>query len=313
MSPLHRSVLLEECCLYLEKDSVHVLIDGTLGAGGHSEAFLQRHAELNLLIGIDQDPEALRKAEKRLVFFKDKLKLFHGNFTKISQILNELGIDKVDAILVDLGVSSMQLDQAEKGFSFMRNGPLDMRMDPTNPLTAEEIVNSWSEREIGQILRDYGEEKKWRKVAHAITCSRATKPIKTTLELVSLLRPLLEEPVWKKQSKIHPLTKTFQALRIAVNRELEVLKDFLKSALKVLKKGGKLEVITFHSLEDRIVKHFFLDAASDKVSTSGIGGIFLDKKPEIKILTRHPIVATDEEISANPRSRSAKLRVAEKL
>lgn len=309
----HQSVLLEECLVFFKDKHLITFLDGTLGAGGHAEAFLQHHPEIQKFIGVDQDAYALNIAQDRLSFFKDKVQYLQNNFSELPAILKAAHVDKFDGILVDLGVSSMQLDNPEKGFSFLRDGPLDMRMDQRQSLTAEEIVNFWEENEIARILRDYGEEKKWRRVAQTIVSERKKKPIKTTLELVALLDPILREPIWLKKSKTHPLTKTFQALRIAVNQELEKLELFLDLALKSLNKGGLLAVITFHSLEDRIVKHFFRNAESDKVSTSGIGGMFLDKVPDGKVLTRKPIEPSDEEISKNARSRSAKLRVIEKL
>ena len=192
----------------------------------------------------------------------------------------------------------------------MRDGPLDMRMNPHEPLSAKVIVNEWDEASLGRIFRDYGEEKKWRKAAYAIILARKNRSIDTTLELVAVLEPVLRDP----RLKINPVTKVFQALRIAVNRELEVLETFLVQALAALSPGGRLAVISFHSLEDRIVKHFFRNAASDKVSTEGLGGgLFLDKKPEGLLITHRPIEASEEEVRANPRSRSAKLRVFEKV
>lgn len=309
----HLSVLLKECLFYFDDKKLSTFMDGTLGAGGHAEAILTQHPEIQKFIGIDQDFSAIEIARKRLLPFEKKIFFFQNNFSEISKVLRQANVEKIDGILVDLGVSSMQLDTAEKGFSFLRQGPLDMRMDQRQTLTAEEIVNHWEEKDIARILRDYGEEKKWRKVAEAIVRERKKKPINTTLDLVELLEPILRDPPWVKKSKIHPLTKTFQALRIAVNRELEALELFLKDAVLSLNKGGRLAVITFHSLEDRIVKHFFRNAESDKVSTSGIGGMFINKEPLVRILTRKPIEASEEEIAANPRSRSAKLRVIEKL
>lgn len=313
MSILHHSVLLKECLEYFNEKKVEVFVDGTLGAGGHAEGFLKAHPEIKSFVGIDQDPDALAIAKERLAAWKDKLFLCQGNFSNLAAYLNSLKIQGVDGVLVDLGVSSMQLDRADKGFSFMRDGPLDMRMDPNLPFSAEDLVNDLDEEELGRILREYGEEEKWRKAARAIVSHRKQKRISRTLELAEILDPVLREPVWKKRGKIHPLTKTFQALRIAVNQELEKLEEFLKQAIPALKKGGRLAVITFHSLEDRIVKRYFQQSASDKVSTSGIGGMFLNKDPEIMVITRKPRVPEEEEILRNPRSRSAKLRVVEKL
>lgn len=301
---MHKSVLMQEVLKGFEGLSIGCFVDGTLGAGGHSETILIEHPEIQQLIGIDQDPQALKMAEERLAPFQAKLKLIHANFAQIGA-----HVKKADAILVDLGVSSMQLDQAEKGFSFMRDGPLDMRMNPKDPLSAKEIVNEWDEKSLARIFRDYGEEKRWRRAAQHLVQERMKKPIETTKELVTIMEPVLRDP----RSKIHSCTRIFQALRIATNRELEVLETFLVEALKVLAPGGRLAVISFHSLEDRIVKHFFRTAASDKVSTSGIGGVFLDKKPEVKLISSKPWIASETEVSENPRSRSAKLRVIEKL
>ncbi len=309
MSKPHISVLLREVLESFEGLTLRHFIDATLGAGGHSEAILQAHPEIKLLAGIDQDLQALEYAKGRLSPWKDKVEIFSGNFAELNSLLSPLKIDSYDGILVDLGVSSMQLDQAMRGFSFMREGPLDMRMNEKADLTAEEIVNTWSEGQLGRIFRDYGEEKKWRAAARAIIHARQQKAIRTTLELSNILDPVLRT----RKKGIHPLTLVFQALRICVNKELEVLEAFLPKALEKLNIGGRLAIISFHSLEDRIVKNFFRFEASDKLDTSGIGGLFLDKKPTVRLVTRKPLSATEEEILSNPRSRSAKLRVIEKL
>ncbi|MGK5594411.1 MAG: 16S rRNA (cytosine(1402)-N(4))-methyltransferase RsmH [Parachlamydiaceae bacterium] len=309
----HQSVLLDECLYFFKDKHLSSFVDGTLGAGGHAEAILKEHPEIQKFIGIDQDSDALCLAKKRLYSLKEKVSFHQHNFSEIKQVLNEASLASVDGILVDLGVSSMQLDTPEKGFSFLRDGPLDMRMDKRHSLTAADIVNTWNERDLGHILKVYGEEKKWRKVAETITKERNQRLFKTTFDLVHVLEPVLREPFWVKKNKIHPLTKTFQALRIAVNQELEKLEIFLEEAMASLSLGGRLAVITFHSLEDRIVKHFFREAASDKVNTTGIGGIFLDKVPECKLLTRKPVEPSSVEKEQNPRSRSAKLRVIEKI
>lgn len=310
MSSPHTSVLLDELIHFFENKNIHTFIDATLGAGGHSEAILKKHPEIQLFIGIDQDPIAREIAAKRLSPWIKKVKIISGNFSEIEQLLATLGIQSVDGIIFDLGVSSMQFDIPEKGFSFMRDGPLDMRMDPTKSLTAADIVNTWSESDLGRIFRDYGEEKRWRAAARAIVAARIKKPITSTFELADSLSIALRPHPAKRG--IHPLTLVFQALRIAVNNELEILEIAVPSAITLLSKGGRLGIISFHSLEDRIVKNALRFAASDKVNTSGIGGIFLDKDPQIDILTKKPITPTEEEIQSNPRSRSAKLRVIEK-
>lgn len=304
----HTSVLLEETLAFFRKQNLRYFIDGTLGAGGHSEAILKEHPEIERLIGIDQDPIAQKIAQERLLPWKGRIHYVQQNFSHLKKILNSLSIPGVDGILLDLGVSSMQFDQPEKGFSFMRDGPLDMRMDPFSELTAAEIVNTWGEDRLGRIFRDYGEEKRWRAAAKAIVTARSQAPIRTTLQLGTVLKAVLTS----RKKEINPLTLIFQALRIAVNSELEVLQEVLPESIELLNPGGKLAVISFHSLEDRIVKNVMRFAASDKVDTSGIGGLFLDKEPLVDILTRKPVVASEEEIRENPRSRSAKLRVVEK-
>jgi 16S rRNA (cytosine1402-N4)-methyltransferase len=308
MSP-HVSVLLSEVLQSFEQTSLQIFVDGTLGAGGHSYHILLAHPEIQKLIGIDQDPVAREIAQKRLDIWQSKLTVVAGNFSQMSKHLNSLNIKKVDGILLDLGVSSMQFDTPEKGFSFMHDGPLDMRMDPTATLTAAEIINTWTEHDIARVFRDYGEEKQWRQAARVVVAAREQQPIITTKQLADVLRPIF---CWKKKG-INPLTLIFQGLRICVNAELEVLETVIPEAIELLNSGGRLAVISFHSLEDRIVKNAFRFAADDKMSTSGIGGMFLDKDPIVKLITRKPIVPSDEEIETNPRSRSAKLRVIEKI
>lgn len=310
MSYPHTSVLLEEVIRFFDDRPIRCFVDGTLGAGGHAEAILQHHPEIEVFVGIDQDPVALNLAKKRLAPWSEKITLVRGNFENLEKHLKTLNIQAIDGMLLDLGVSSMQFDMSEKGFSFMRNGPLDMRMDPEGSLSAFEIVNTWSEKELGKIFRDYGEEKQWRAAARVIVEARAEKNIETTHQLAEVLNPIFS---WKKKG-INPLTLIFQALRIAVNRELSVLEHVLPQAIELLAPGGRLGVISFHSLEDRIAKDIFRFGASDKYDTSGLGGgLFRDKKPTLKILTRKPLSPTDQEMERNPRSRSAKLRFIEKL
>jgi len=309
MKSKHQPVLLSEVLKIFEDNALHIFVDGTLGAGGHAAALLESHPEIELYIGIDQDPSAIDIATTTLKKWQDKTRFISGNFQAMFELVNSLGLKNVDGILLDIGVSSMQLDQPEKGFSFMRDGPLDMRMNPNATLNAADIVNTWSEQDLGHIFRDYGEEKHWRRAAATLVAEREKKPINTTFELNDVLRPVFP---WKKKG-VNPLTLIFQALRIAVNNELEVLENALPQAIELLSPGSRLAIITFHSLEDRIVKNAFRYAASDKMSTSGIGGLFLDKKPTLKMITKKPITPTEEEQSENPRSRSAKLRVVEKL
>ena len=306
----HHPVLLAEIIQAFDSVSLHVVIDGTLGAGGHAEALLVRHPEIQHYLGIDQDPQALAMAIERLKPWTSKITFKHGNFAQFDDFLKELSLPMPDAILLDLGVSSMQLDQPLRGFSFMRDGPLDMRMNPHLSLTAADIVNTWSEQELGRIFRDYGEEKQWRAAARTIVQARQSRPFVMTSDLKAILTPALAR--YSKKG-IHPLTLVFQALRICVNRELEVLETFLPKALDLLVPKGRLAVISFHSLEDRIVKTQMRLAASDKWETSGLSGLFRDKDPTVMLITKKPIEAGAEEIRSNPRSRSAKLRVIEKL
>lgn len=304
----HISVLYRELLESFSGSHLRCFVDATLGAGGHSAAFLQGHPEIEHLIGIDQDPIARKIAAERLAPWKEKVTIVPGNFSELATHLNRLGISKIDGIIFDLGVSSMQLDFAEKGFSFMREGPLDMRMDPSNPLTAKEIVNTWSEGDLARLFRDYGEEKYWRQAARLIVKARERQPLETTLELAEILK--MGMPFSKKG--IHPATLVFQALRIRVNSEIEVIEKALPVAIEMLNPGGRIGVISFHSLEDRVVKNVMRFAASDKMNTSGLGGLFLDKEPVVELITKKPLIAADDEIASNPRSRSAKLRVAQK-
>lgn len=306
----HRSVLLLEVIEAFQACCLRTFIDGTLGAGGHAEALLHSHPEIEFYLGIDQDSSALALASSRLAPWKEKIHLRHGNFVDFDLYLKEKGIETVDGILVDLGVSSMQFDQAERGFSFSKEGPLDMRMNPKQDLTAADIINTWSEQDLGYIFREYGEEKKWKIAARVIIEARLKGPILTTSQLTTLLKPIFP---WNPKKGIHPLTLIFQALRIAVNQELAVLEQFMAKAMDSLSPGGLLVVISFHSLEDRIVKNAMRLAASDKWDTSGIAGVFLDKKPTVSLVTKKPICPTEEEIESNPRSRSAKLRIAKKI
>lgn len=305
----HCPVLLNEVIALFSPLSIKTFVDGTLGAGGHAEAILQHHPEIECYLGIDQDPSALRIAEKRLLPWKEKLKLHQGNFSEIYQIIDLYKLPSPEGILVDLGVSSMQLDEAHRGFSFMREGPLDMRMNPEVEITAADIVNTFSEEQLAIIFREYGEEKQWRKATRLIVEARQKKLFKTTEDL----KEVLLKPLSRFDKKgIHPLTLVFQALRIAVNRELDVLKEFLPEAIHQLRTGGRLVVISFHSLEDRIVKETFRFAASDKYETSGLCGLFRNKAKEALLLTRKPLEASDSEVSQNPRSRCAKLRALQK-
>lgn len=306
----HQSVLLNETIQIFKNKNLKRFVDGTLGAAGHSFALLQAHPEIECLIGVDQDPDALAIAEERLSIYGERFRPVRGNFVHLREHLSSLNIESVDGILLDLGVSSMHLDRPDRGFSFRLDGPLDMRMDPSQDLTAEELVNTWTEQELGRIFREYGEEKRWRAAARAVVQARTEQRITRTQELASLLHPVL---IKGHKKKTHPATRVFQGIRIAVNRELEVLEAILPEAIDLLSPGGVLGIISFHSLEDRMVKRFFQQAASDKEQTQGLAGLFLDKDPLVNLLTRKPLVATEEEIEENPRSRSARLRAVEKI
>ncbi|MBN4067193.1 16S rRNA (cytosine(1402)-N(4))-methyltransferase RsmH, partial [Simkania negevensis] len=301
----HRPVLFSEVLSLFEGRSLTFFVDGTIGAGGHAKGILEQHPELRHYIGFDQDEHARAIARQQLAPWSDKVRIVPNNFSSLSQLLEEANIDGVDGMLFDLGVSSMQLDEAMRGFSFSKEGPLDMRMDCSATLTAEEIINDWSEEKLGIILRDYGEVRPWRRLARLICHTRQSERLHTTKELAELVTQIIP----KKHKKTHPATCVFQALRIAVNRELDVLHAILPEAIQRLNSGGRLAVISFHSLEDRLVKKAFRFAASDKWDTRGLGdGLFADKTPDVKLLTRRPIEATEEEVAENPRSRSAKMR-----
>ena len=306
----HVSVLLEECIdgLNIKPDGIYV--DGTLGGAGHSSRIA---AELTTgrLIGIDRDPVALEAAGKRLEPYKDRVTLVHSNFSDMDTALAGLGIEKVDGILLDLGVSSPQLDDGERGFSYMVDAPLDMRMNSEDTRDARQIVNTWSYEELKRILYDYGEERYAPKIAAAICRRREEKPIETTLELVDVIKSAM--PPAALREKQHPAKRSFQAIRIAVNDELGAVETVMKKAVPLLNPGGRLAVITFHSLEDRIVKNAMAEAAKGCTCPPEFPVCVCGKKPKVKILTRKPIVSGDGELEVNPRARSAKLRICEKL
>ena len=306
----HVSVLLDECIegLNIRPDGIYV--DGTLGGAGHSSQIAAR-LTTGRLIGIDRDPIALKAAGERLAPFGDKVTLVHSNFCEIANVLDNLGIDGVDGILLDLGVSSPQLDDGSRGFSYMVDAPLDMRMNNGDALTAEEVVNTWSYEELRRILFDYGEERYAPQIAANICRIRETKPIKTTLELVDVIRGAM--PAAALREKQHPAKRSFQAIRIAVNDELGAVRQVMEAAVPKLNPGGRLAIITFHSLEDRIVKNGMADAAKGCICPPNFPVCVCGKKPAVKLVTRKPIVSGDEELERNPRARSAKLRVCEKI
>ncbi|MBE6923546.1 MAG: 16S rRNA (cytosine(1402)-N(4))-methyltransferase RsmH [Ruminococcaceae bacterium] len=306
----HVSVLLWECIegLNIKPDGIYV--DGTLGGAGHSSEIVKR-LETGRHIGIDRDPVALKAAGERLAPYSDKVTLVHSNFCEIKQVLDDLNIEGVDGILLDLGVSSPQLDDGARGFSYMADAPLDMRMNNEDPLTAHDVVNTWSYEELKRILYDYGEERYAPQIASAICRRREAKPIESTLELVDVIRSAM--PPAALREKQHPAKRSFQAIRIAVNDELGSVEKVMRDAIPKLNKGGRLAVITFHSLEDRIVKNAMVAASKGCTCPPSFPVCVCGKKPQVKLITRKPIVSTDEELQVNPRARSAKLRICEKL
>ena len=310
MKARHISVLLPECieALNIRPDGIYV--DGTLGMGGHSAAIAER-LTTGLLIGIDRDETAIQRAGERLKPFGERVKLVHGNFRNTAAILDQLGIAGVDGMLFDLGVSSPQLDEADRGFSYMHDAPLDMRMDASDELNAWFIVNCWPEEKLKRILYDYGEERHAPRIASAILRARAEKPIETTLQLVDVIRSAM--PASALREKQHPAKRTFQAIRIAVNDELEAVRTLLDTAPDKLNPGGRLAVISFHSLEDRIVKLGIRSREDGCTCPRDFPVCTCGFVQTLRSVTRKPIVPTDAELRDNPRARSAKLRVAERV
>lgn len=306
----HKSVLLQECidALNIRPDGIY--LDGTLGGAGHSSQIARRLTEGGRLIGVDRDRTALAAAKERLAPYADRVTLVHSNFAEIDAILDSLGIPAVDGMLFDLGVSSPQLDDASRGFSYMADAPLDMRMDKDDALTAGEVVNTWPQGELRRILYDYGEERYAPQIAAAICRAREKAPVETTLELVDIIRSAM--PAQALREKQHPAKRSFQAIRIAVNDELGAVSRMMQAAVGRLNPGGRLAVITFHSLEDRIVKRELQALATGCTCPPEFPVCVCGKKPKMKLITRKPIVSGEEELNENPRARSAKLRVAEK-
>lgn len=306
----HKSVLLPECIAALNIKPDGIYLDGTLGGAGHSLE-IARRLDSGRLIGVDRDEIALHAAAERLREVQERVTLVHANFKEIDTILNGLGIPAVDGMLFDLGVSSPQLDDGARGFSYMADAPLDMRMNREDSLTAYEVVNTWPREELRRILFEYGEERYAPLIAAAIERRRAEKPIETTLELVEIIRSAMPRAALRE--KQHPAKRSFQAIRIAVNDELGAVREMTEAAIPRLRSGGRLAVITFHSLEDRIVKLAMQQAARGCTCPPDFPVCVCGKKPQVRILTRKPIVSGAEELNDNPRARSAKLRVAEKL
>ena len=306
----HRPVLLDECLEALNIRPDGIYIDGTLGRAGHSLE-IARRLTTGRLISIDRDETAIEAAKERLKDYMDHVTLVHSNFDRVGEILEELNISGVDGMLFDLGVSSPQLDEAQRGFSYMNDAPLDMRMDRTAYLTARHVVNEWSYEELRRILFDFGEERYAPAIAKGICRAREVAPIETTAQLVDIIKSSM--PPAALREKQHPAKRSFQAIRIAVNGELDALPPMLEAAAEVLNVGGRLAVISFHSLEDRIIKKTMQELATGCTCPSNFPVCVCGKKPKMKLVSRKPIVSGAAELEYNPRARSAKLRVAEKL
>lgn len=306
----HVSVLLMETVDGLNVKPDGIYVDGTLGGGGHSEEILKR-LDSGILIGIDQDEAALKAASKRLEKYGDKFIAVHNNFSNILEVLDKLNIKKIDGMMMDLGVSSHQLDEADRGFSYRFDAELDMRMDRSKSFTAKEIVNTYSEDELNRIIRDYGEENWARRIAKFICEKRQEKEIETTQELVDLIYNAI--PANARKEGGHPAKRTFQAIRIEVNGELEIIRKTIEDITSVLNKNGRISIITFHSLEDRLVKQKFKELATGCICPPEIPLCMCNNKAKLKVITKKPILATKSELEVNSRSKSAKLRVAKKI
>ena len=303
----HSPVLLKEVLDYLSPQPGGFYIDATIGLGGHSEAILEASETRGELLGIDRDEEALSIASHRLARFRGRYHLVHANFADLKEIAGQRGFEECNGILADLGISSLQLEKAERGFSFQREGPLDMRMDRDLALTADEVINQYSERDLANLIFQFGEEHRSRIIARAIVRSR---PIHDTRALASVIAAALRS---NSRARIHPATRTFQALRIFVNDELGKITPFIRSAVDLLKVGGRIAIISFHSLEDRIVKETFRQLTQECSCYRGVVHCECGKRKVLKVLTKKPVLPTDAEVRGNPRSRSAKLRVAERI
>ncbi|HOQ06192.1 MAG TPA: 16S rRNA (cytosine(1402)-N(4))-methyltransferase RsmH [Clostridiales bacterium] len=308
----HKPVMLEECIASLDIDKDGIYIDGTVGGAGHSSEIIRR-LDKGTLIGIDQDADAIKASEERLAKVRKNagLVLIKGNFRYMADLVRQRGFDRVDGILLDIGVSSHQLDEAGRGFSYQKDAPLDMRMDRDNPLDAATIVNTYPEEELRDIIREYGEEKWASRIASFIVEARSRNRIETTGQLAEIIKAAI--PARARRNGPHPAKRTFQALRIAVNDELGALKEAIEGAVSLLKPGGRLTIITFHSLEDRIVKTEFQKRENPCECPPSFPACVCGKKPELRILTRKPVLPSEEEVERNPRARSAKMRTAMKL
>lgn len=307
----HQPVLLEEVLAYLNPRSKGLYVDCTVGGGGHSLEILRRSSPDGRLVGLDQDPNALKAAARRLAPYAQRVTLVQENFVNLPRVLARVGISVVDGLLYDLGVSSPQLDIPERGFSYMQDGPLDMRMDPSGAITARDLVNKLKEEDLAGIIARYGEERWARRVAAFIVRTRQYKPIETTSELVEIIKQAI--PAKSRRTGSHPARRTFQALRIAVNQELDILPGALREAVNLLRPGGRICVITFHSLEDRLVKRLFQELARPCICPPKFPRCICGRQPLLRIVTTHPVEPSARELKENPRARSARLRVAEKL
>ena len=307
----HVSVLLDECIKYLDIKPDGIYVDGTLGLGGHSSEIAKRLGEGGRLIAIDRDLASIERASARLAPWADRVTIVHGNFRDVAAILDEQGVPAVDGMLFDLGVSSPQLDDGQRGFSYMQDAPLDMRMDPSDNVDAWFIVNRWPEEKIARILHDYGDERYAKRIASAIVARRQEKEIETTLELVDVIKSAM--PAAALREKQHPAKRSFQAIRIAVNDELSAVSQMMETAPDRLKPGGRLCVISFHSLEDRIIKNAIHERENGCTCPREAPVCTCGFVQTLRSVTRKPVTPTDEELVLNPRSRSAKLRVAERV
>lgn len=307
----HKSVLLDETIENLNIKPDGIYVDGTLGGGGHAYEICSRLSDKGRFIGIDQDEAAIMAATDRLKDFSDKITIIRNNYCNMKEELNKLGIEKVDGIILDLGVSSYQLDTADRGFSYMADAPLDMRMDQRNELTAKDIVNEYSEKELFYIIKDYGEDKFAKNIAKHIVQARSQKPIETTYELNEIIKAAI--PMKQRIAGGHPSKKTFQAIRIELNRELDVLKNTLDEMIDLLNDNGRICIITFHSLEDRIVKNIFRNNENPCTCPSDFPVCVCGRKSKGHVITRKPIIPSQRELEENKRAKSSKLRVFERI
>lgn len=306
----HKPVLLNEVIEGLNIKSSGIYADGTLGGAGHSFEIVRRLADDGRLVGIDRDENAVRAAAERLKDYADRVTIVRGNYLDTVQILHDLGIDSIDGMLLDLGVSSHQFDDASRGFSYRNDAPLDMRMDQRDPLSAYEVVNEYSESELYRVIRDYGEDRFAKNIARHIAAKRAEKPVRTTLELAEIVKGAI--PARMREGGGHPAKKTFQAIRIEVNRELDILKNSIDGLIDILKPGGRLCIITFQSLEDRIVKNAFRTAEDPCICPKDFPVCVCGRKSKGRVITRKAITAGEEELKENNRAHSARLRIFER-